>query len=72
MNLEWIKNNKVIVVVCDAPCHGKDYNGGFEDYHKNESIEDVLKEIIINDMVLVMVTFNNNTKAMIIKFKEVF
>ena len=67
--MKWVEKNRVIVVVCDAPRHGRDYNGGCEDFHPNESILDVLREIIMKDIVLVMVTFNNNKKAMITKFK---
>lgn len=37
-NLNWSKTFKIAILICDAPTHGKKYNGGVSDRYPNEDI----------------------------------
>ena len=45
-NLKWSKTFKIAMLICDAPTHGKRYNGGVTDRHQNEDIEDAIKKSV--------------------------
>ena len=63
-NLKWSKTFKIAMLICDAPTHGKRYNGGVTDRHQNEDIEDAIKMLIENNILFVGILFNKSTFTM--------
>lgn len=46
MKLNWTKKFKIVILITDAPCHGRDWNGGMIDDHEDEILEDALDLLI--------------------------
>ena len=71
-NLSWSKTFKIAVLICDAPTHGKRYNGGVSDRYQNEDIEDAIKMLIENNILFIGILFNKVTLTMFEEIKKVF
>jgi hypothetical protein len=56
------------ILICDAPTHGKLYNGGVGDNHPNEDIRDAIELLIHNEILLIGINFTKHTETM---FKEI-
>lgn len=69
--LGWSKTFRIAVLICDAPTHGKRYNGGVSDRYPNEDIEDAVKQLIENNILLVGILFNKMTLVMFEEIKKV-
>ena len=70
-NLSWSKTFKIAVLICDAPTHGKRYNGGVSDRYQNEDIEDAIKLLIENNILFIGILFNKVTLTMFEEIKKV-
>jgi myosin protein heavy chain len=71
-NLKWSKTFKIAMLICDAPTHGKRYNGGVSDHHPNEDIEDSIKMLIENNIFFVGIQFNKTTFQMFEEVKKIY
>ncbi|CAD8068123.1 unnamed protein product [Paramecium sonneborni] len=71
-NLHWSKTFKIAVLICDAPTHGKRYNGGVSDRYPNEDIEDAINLLIDNNILLVAILFNKVTLQMFEEIKKMY
>lgn len=45
-DLKWENKFKIVLLICDAPCHGAKYNGGMGDDYPNDDIRDAIEKII--------------------------
>jgi myosin protein heavy chain len=61
-----------MILVTDAPCHGRKYHQNVNDYYLDEPIEDALDMIIENNMNLLILKINNRTDTMIRYFEDYF
>ncbi|CAK65713.1 unnamed protein product (macronuclear) [Paramecium tetraurelia] len=71
-NLDWSKNFKIAVLICDAPTHGKRYNGGVADRYPNEDIEDAINLLIEKNILFVAILFNKFTLPMFEEIKKIY
>lgn len=71
-NLTWSKTFKIAVLICDAPTHGKKYNAGVSDRYPTEDIEDAIKMLIDNNVLLVGILFNKITLTMFEELKKIY
>jgi myosin protein heavy chain len=71
-NLKWSKTFKIAMLICDAPTHGKWYNGGVDDDFPNEDIEDSIKMLIENNIFFVGILFNKTTFPMFEELKKIY
>lgn len=70
-NLEWEKEFRLAIVICDSPTHGKRYNGGVSDRYPNEDIEDAILGLIDKNIFLMAIKFNSYTEVMYNEIKKV-
>lgn len=71
-NLKWSKTFKIAILICDAPTHGKRYNGGVSDRHPDEDIQDAIELLISNNILFVGVLFNKVTFQMFEEIKKIY
>lgn len=71
-NLTWSKTFKIAMLICDAPTHGKKYNGGVSDRHPDEDIRDAIEMLIDNNILFVGILFNKCTLQMFEAIKEMY
>ena len=71
-NLVWSKTFKIAMLICDAPTHGKRYNGGVTDRHPTEDIEDAIRMLIENNILFVGILFNKSTLTMFEEIKKIY
>lgn len=76
MNLSWLANSdKVVFLICDAPAHGKQYNGGMKDDHPegcpcNLNGSTILREMKSKKIDFKILALNSSLNMMITLFKE--
>ncbi|CAD8131993.1 unnamed protein product [Paramecium octaurelia] len=70
--LQWPSKFKIAIIICDAPCHGKKYNGGCGDNHPEEDIQDAIEELIQNGIVLIALNFTKHTTVMYEEIKKIY
>ncbi|CAD8142287.1 unnamed protein product [Paramecium pentaurelia] len=71
-NLNWSKTFRIAILICDAPTHGKRYNGGVSDGSPNEDIEDAINLLIDNNILFVAILFNKVTLPMFEEIKKMY
>ncbi|CAD8165566.1 unnamed protein product [Paramecium pentaurelia] len=71
-NLHWSKTFKIALLICDAPTHGKRYNGGVSDRYPNEDIEDAINLLIDHNILFVAILFNKVTLPMFEEIKKMY
>lgn len=52
------------ILICDAPSHGVNSNGGCGDYHPNDDIRDAILMLIKKNITLMGVNFTAHTETM--------
>ena len=52
--MSWGGRMKYMILIADAPTHGKKYNNGISDNYPDEELEDALAMLIKNDIRLVV------------------
>lgn len=72
MKLKWKSLNKFVVLIADAPTHGKRYNGGCDDSYPDEDIEDAIQMLIKNNIAFLGVEFCKMTETMYKEFKTIY
>ena len=70
--LSWSKTFKLAMLICDAPTHGKRYNGGVTDRYPNDDIEDAILMLINNNVLFVGVVFNKICVPMFEEIKKIY
>jgi myosin protein heavy chain len=60
------------MLICDAPTHGKRYNGGVSDRHPTEDIEDAIEMLIDANILFVGILFNKVTLTMFEEIKKIY
>lgn len=63
-DLEWNKNFKMAILICDAPSHGAKWAGNVLDDHPDEDLTDALLKLIENKIMLIGVIFDVRTRIM--------
>lgn len=71
-NLVWSKTFKIAILICDAPTHGRRYNGGVSDRYPDEDIEDAINLLIENNILFVAIMFAKETKIMFEEIKKIY
>ena len=56
-----------MILVADAPCHGKNYNevGASDDYPEDEGLENVVKKLIAEKIFLIVLKVDKSTYKMV-------
>ena len=72
LNLNWSKNFKIAMLICDAPTHGAKYNYGVSDFHPDEDIKDAIEMLIANDILFIAILFNDETYKMFDEIKMIY
>lgn len=71
-NLKWSKTFKIAMLICDAPNHGKRYNGNVSDRYQNEDMEDSIRMLMDNNIMLIGILFNKTTYTMFEEIKKIY
>lgn len=71
-NLQWTKKFRIAMLICDAPTHGRLYNGGVKDNHPDEDIKDAIEMLIGNNILLIAIPFTANTTKMFDEIKKIY
>ena len=69
--MTWQGRKKFLVLVADAPCHGKNFNGGAGDNNPEDDMTPTIKKISEFASALVGLEFNDSTNVMYEKIKEI-
>lgn len=72
LKLKWRSKQKFIVLIADAPTHGKKYNGGCDDGYPDEDIRDAIESLIKENIAFFGVEFCDLTDTMYSKIKEIY
>ncbi|CAD8067314.1 unnamed protein product [Paramecium sonneborni] len=72
VQLEWIKQFKLAILICDAPTHGQRYNGGVSDRYPKEDIEDAINLLIEKNIFLLAIQFQKTTQIMFEEIKKIY
>lgn len=75
LTLNWSEKYKLAIVIANSPCHGKRYHNPKKyfkyfffkndyDIKPNDDMEEIIKEIIKRDIILLVIRFNDETKVM--------
>ena len=70
--MSWGGRMKYLILVADAPTHGKKYNNGISDNYPDEELEDALELLIKNDIRLVVLQVTKSTSKMIEEMKKFY
>ena len=70
--LNWTKTFKIAMLICDAPTHGRKYNGGVSDRYPDEDIRDAIEMLIENNILFVGILFNKVTFQMFDEIKKIY
>jgi len=62
--ISWDKPFRLAILICDAPTHGVNTNGGCGDNHPNDDIRDAILMLIKLDIMFVGLNFTRYTKTM--------
>jgi len=67
--MNWIGDKRQLVIVCDAPCHGRQYHDGVSDYYPDGdkfglNPEDIITELASNRIGVMAFQMNLKTKIM--------
>ena len=63
--MSWAGRMKYLILVADAPAHGKKYNNGISDNYPDEELEDALELLIQRDIRLVILQVTKSTSRMV-------
>jgi hypothetical protein len=69
--MTWKGSKKFLVLVADAPSHGKKFNGGAGDNNPEDDMTPTIKKISEFASALVGLEFNDSTNVMYEKIKEI-
>ena len=77
LNMNWQSNAKYAVLVCDAPCHGKNYHNISYDKFPNGDpsgikLEDIIKKFYEKNITFYCIEINKNTKTMFNIMKNMY
>ena len=77
LDMDWQSNAKYVVLVCDAPCHGKKYHDISYDKFENgdpdgTTLEEVVKKFYEKGIYFYCIEIDKNTKKMFNIMKEVY
>ena len=76
LNMNWISNAKYAVLVCDAPCHGKQYhNISYDKFSEGDpegKLEDAVKIFYDKGITFYCIEINNTTKKMFNIMKDIY
>ena len=71
--LEWKGRKKYIILIADAPCHGKKFNGGCSDnYPDDKGLKEVLDKIIDNEFFFIILELDDSTNVMVEEIKKIY
>ncbi|CAD8057503.1 unnamed protein product [Paramecium sonneborni] len=70
--LNWPSRFRIAILICDAPCHGKRYNGGCSDNYPNDDIQDAIEELIEKNIILIALNFTKYTVTMYEEIKKIY
>ena len=70
-DLSWKGDHRFVILVADAPCHGKQYHNDSDD-HPNEVIDRCLWLLMKEDITLLGLEFLDQTKIMYDEFAKIF
>ena len=71
-NLNWPSKFRIAILICDAPCHGKKYNGGVGDDYPNDEIRPAIEKMMDLNIIFIGLNFTKHTKTMYEEFKKIF
>lgn len=71
-DLKWENKFRIVLLICDAPCHGAKYNGGMRDDYPNDDIKDAIEKIIEKGIILIGLNFTKNTITMYDEITKIF
>ena len=77
LKMNWKSNAKYVVLVCDAPCHGKKYHDIYLDNFEDGDpsglvIEDLMSNFKKRDIAFYCIKINNSTQKMFDIMKKVY
>ena len=69
LKMNWLSNSKYAILVCDAPCHGKQYhNISYDKFADGDPegvpLEDVMRQFYEKGITFYCIEINNTTKKM--------
>lgn len=70
---DWQFQNRLLFLCGDAPCHGRQYHDGCDDWHPDGlgiSSQPILHKLIEKDVQVIFWKINDTTNKMIAKFNE--
>ena len=71
-NFSWKGKKKYIVLIADAPCHGKEYNDCLDDYPDDKGLTEIINKFINDSIFLIILELNNSTNKMVSKIKNIY
>ena len=77
LKMKWESNAKYAILVCDAPCHGKQYHGIYYDKFENgdpsgTTLEEILKKFYEKDITFYCLEIDSSTEKMFGIMKDVY
>ncbi len=76
LNMNWVSKAKYAILVCDAPCHGKQYHNisydKFSDGDPEGKLEDVMKVFCDKGITFYCIEINHTTKKMFNIMKDIY
>ena len=76
LEMNWISNAKYAVLVCDAPCHGKNYHNisydRFSDGDPDDKLEDIVRKFNDKGITFYCIEINNTTKKMFNIMRDIY
>lgn len=60
-NLNWPSKFRIAILICDAPCHGRRYNGGVDDNYPNDEIRPAIEKMIELNITFIGLNFTSYT-----------
>lgn len=84
LKLDWSEKYRLAILIANSPCHGKKFHNPKKyskffglwsveyDTKSDDDIEQVIKEVVKKDIVVLVIRFNEDTKVMCSELDKVY